>query len=129
MLTDLHVHLRPDGGWDTSTWVHGLPGHPDNISLGTDGLIWVTIASPPDPFLAVLHRSPYAVRGLVRRLPERLKPEPRRTARVLALDEEAPRSAVTVVSTCYAINLLTPFFQAMTKGLWLVSYPLPVEYW
>ncbi len=47
---------------------------------------------------------------------------------VLALEEEAPHSALTVVSTCYAINLLTPFYQGMTKGLWLVSYPLSVEY-
>ena len=63
-----------------------LPGHPDNIALGSDGLIWVTIASPSDKALAVLQRSPKAVRGLVRRAPERLKPEPKRTARGLALD-------------------------------------------
>jgi hypothetical protein len=60
------------------TWVEDLPGHPDNISLGSDGLVWVTIASPTDPALRVLQRSPAAVRGLVRRAPERFKPTPKR---------------------------------------------------
>ena len=26
-----------------------LPGYPDNIARGSDGLVWVTIASPTDP--------------------------------------------------------------------------------
>ena len=69
-----------------TTWVEGLPGHPDNIALGSDGLVWVTVASPTDPVLSVLQRSPRQVRAVVRRLPDRLKPAPRRTARVLALD-------------------------------------------
>ena len=59
---------------------------PDNIALGSDGLVWVTVASPTDLALTVLQRSPRPVRQLVRRLPERLKPAPKRTARVLALD-------------------------------------------
>ena len=71
---------------ETSMFASTLPGHPDNIALGTDGLIWVTIASPSDKTLALLQRSPRAVRGLVRRAPERLKPDPKHTARVLALD-------------------------------------------
>src|SRR5690606_799757 len=29
--------------------VEGLPGYPDNISRGSDGLIWVSIGSPKDP--------------------------------------------------------------------------------
>lgn len=69
------------------TWVEHLPGHPDNIARGSDGLVWVTLGSPPDPSLRVLQRSPVPVRALARRLPERMKPAPRRTARVLALDD------------------------------------------
>ncbi|MGL5911227.1 MAG: SMP-30/gluconolactonase/LRE family protein, partial [Phycicoccus sp.] len=72
-----------------TVWVDDLPGHPDNIALGSDGLIWVTISSPADATLQLLARSPRAVRTLARRLPERMKPTPRRTARVLALDDEA----------------------------------------
>jgi len=81
------VALGADGSpGATTTWVDDLPGHPDNIALGSDGLVWVTVASPSDRVLGMLQRSPRAVRGLVRRAPERLKPTPQRTARVLALD-------------------------------------------
>ncbi len=81
------VRLDSDGEpGATSIFVAGLPGHPDNIALGSDGLVWVTIASPTDRTLSLLQKSPGAVRGLARRLPERLKPTPKRTARVLALD-------------------------------------------
>lgn len=71
---------------ESTMFAERLPGHPDNIALGSDGLIWVTIASPTDTALALIQRSPRAVRGLVRRAPERLKPDPKHTARVLALD-------------------------------------------
>ena len=81
------VHLSSDGtAGATTTWVDDLPGHPDNIALGSDGLVWVTVASPTDPALSILQKSPQAVRGMVRRLPERLKPKPKKTARILALD-------------------------------------------
>ena len=81
------VQVRADGTHGASTtWVEDLPGHPDNIALGSDGLVWVTVASPTDPVLSLLQRSPRQVRGLARRLPERLKPKPKQTARVLALD-------------------------------------------
>ncbi len=81
------VSLGSDGTpRGTTTWVDDLPGHPDNIALGSDGLVWVTIASPTDRTLSLLQKGPRAVRGLVRRAPERLKPTPKRTARVMALD-------------------------------------------
>jgi sugar lactone lactonase YvrE len=81
------VSLRSDGSAGaTTTWVEDLPGHPDNIALGSDVLVWVTVASPTDRVLGLLQKSPAAVRGLARRAPERLKPSPRRTARVLAMD-------------------------------------------
>ena len=35
-----------------------LAGYPDNIALGTDGLIWVTIASPTDRTLELVVRAP-----------------------------------------------------------------------
>lgn len=64
-----------------------LPGYPDNISRGSDGLIWVTIASPTDPLLERLMRLPVALRRAVARLPEALQPNPKRTARVMAIDD------------------------------------------
>lgn len=64
-----------------------LPGYPDNIALGSDGLLWVTIASPRDPVVERLHRAPTVVRRAVARAPEALQPKPRRTARVQAYDD------------------------------------------
>ncbi|WP_338748072.1 SMP-30/gluconolactonase/LRE family protein [Janibacter alittae] len=67
-------------------FVAGLPGYPDNISRGSDGLIWSAIASPPDPVLNVLQASPQRLRDLALRLPEAIKPTPKRTVRVIAHD-------------------------------------------
>jgi sugar lactone lactonase YvrE len=50
--------------------VDDLPGYPDNIARGSDGLIWVTIASPVDPVVEQLrNRAPLEVRKLVTRIP------------------------------------------------------------
>ncbi len=64
-----------------------LPGYPDNIARGSDGLIWVTIASPVDPVLTRLLKAPLALRRLVWRMPDAVQPQPKRTARVIALDD------------------------------------------
>lgn len=64
-----------------------LPGYPDNIARGSDGLIWVTIASPRDPVVERLQRGPLRVRKAVTRIPERLQPKPKRTIRVQAFDD------------------------------------------
>jgi len=65
-----------------------LPGYPDNIARGSDGLIWVTIASPRDPLVeAIRHRAPLSVRRLVTRIPESIQPKPKRTVRVMAFDD------------------------------------------
>ncbi len=70
-------------------FVGELPGYPDNISTGSDGLIWVTIASPVDPVVEQLKaRAPLLVRRLITRLPEAVQPAPKRTVRAQAFDLE-----------------------------------------
>lgn len=79
--------LSGDQAGTNDEFVTDLPAHPDNIALGSDGLIWVTYASPTDPALTFLQtKAKPWLRTLVRRVPERLKPEPKRTARVAAYD-------------------------------------------
>ena len=47
----------------TREWfARDLPGYPDNIALGSDGLVWVSIASPRDPVVELLQRAPVMVR-------------------------------------------------------------------
>ena len=66
--------------------VDDLPGHPDNIALGSDGLVWITLPSPRVSSLAAIHRLPRPLRVLLSRLPQRLQPSPGRTLGVLAVD-------------------------------------------
>ena len=68
--------------------VADLPGYPDNISRGSDGLVWVTIASPLDPLVERIGSAPLAVRRVVTKIPEALQPRPRRTIRVQAYADE-----------------------------------------
>ena len=65
-----------------------LPGYPDNIARGSDGLIWVTVASPADPLVERIQHGPAWVRRMATRVPARLQPGPRRTVRVQAYDDE-----------------------------------------
>jgi hypothetical protein len=64
-----------------------LPGYPDNIARGSDGLIWVTLASPPDPLVERLQKGPMFLRKTVTRIPEKLQPKPKQTVRVQAFDD------------------------------------------
>ena len=68
--------------------VEDLPGYPDNISRGSDGLIWVTVASPRDPLVERIQRGPMWLRRGVTRIPQPLQPGPKRTVRVQAYDDE-----------------------------------------
>ena len=66
--------------------VEGLPGYPDNIARGRNGLIWVALASPKDPLVERIQRGPLWIRRGVTRIPQPLQPAPKRTVRVQAYD-------------------------------------------
>ncbi|GAB3922573.1 SMP-30/gluconolactonase/LRE family protein [Kribbella albertanoniae] len=53
-----------------------VPGLPDNISRGSDGLIWVTIGSPRNPMLDLLLPKAPILRKIVWALPDALQPQP-----------------------------------------------------
>ncbi|MBO0847088.1 MAG: SMP-30/gluconolactonase/LRE family protein [Nocardioides sp.] len=65
-----------------------LPGYPDNIARGSDGLIWVSIASPRDPLVERIQRGPMLLRKSVTMVPMALQPKPKRTVRAQAFDDE-----------------------------------------
>ena len=86
--TVVRLWLTGERAGTTDHLAHDLPGYPDNIARGSDGLIWVTIASPVDPVVELIRaRAPLAVRKLVTRLPEVIQPKPQRTVRVQAYDD------------------------------------------
>jgi sugar lactone lactonase YvrE len=70
----------------TDELVTNLPGFPDNIALGEDGLVWITVASPRNPLLDRLADKPPVLRQLVWALPEALQPSFPHTVWVLAVD-------------------------------------------
>jgi sugar lactone lactonase YvrE len=64
-----------------------LPGYPDNIARGSDGLVWVTIASPPNALATRIRSGPPWLRRTANRIPTRLQPQPERSVRVQAYDD------------------------------------------
>ena len=80
--------LTGERAGETDDLVADLPGYPDNLSRGTDGLVWAAIASPTDPLLERLMTGPRVLRKLAWRLPERVRPAPRRTVRVMAFTDD-----------------------------------------
>ncbi len=81
-----HWLKGPQAG-QTDLLAEDLPGYPDNIARGSDGLVWVTIASPRDPVVEGLMNGPMTLRRAAWRLPAPLQPKPKRTARVMAFDD------------------------------------------
>lgn len=63
-----------------------MPGLPDNLSLGSDGLIWVALVSPNSDLVRRLHGLPYFLRYVVGRLPAWLQPKQPEFCRVAAYD-------------------------------------------
>lgn len=67
--------------------VANLPGFPDNMSRGSDGLLWVALATPRDPLLDFLLPRPPLLRRIVWALPAALRPGPKKQVWVQAYDE------------------------------------------
>ena len=78
--------LAGDRAGTTDLLADDLPGYPDNTALGSDGLIWVTLASPVLPLVSLLHRGPRWLRVAATSVPERVQPQPQRAVHVQAFD-------------------------------------------
>ena len=70
----------------TEPLVANLPGFPDNMSLGSDGLLWVAIAAPRNALLDRLLPLPGLLRLLIWNLPEAIRPKETPIAWVMAFD-------------------------------------------
>lgn len=81
------VWLTGDRAGQAATFGDILGGFPDNLSTGTDGLIWVAMASARKALLDRTAGLPW-VRAAVWALPEVLHPKPDRIVWVKALDAE-----------------------------------------
>ncbi|MDN5791235.1 MAG: SMP-30/gluconolactonase/LRE family protein [Micrococcales bacterium] len=82
--TLVRLWLTGDRAGQRDLLVDDLPGYPDNISRGSDGLIWVSIASPTDPVVEAMQRGPILLRRSVTKIPAAIQPKPKRTVRAMA---------------------------------------------
>jgi sugar lactone lactonase YvrE len=104
------VALAPDGSWlavaetggycldrvwlsgpragEREVFVANLPAFPDNISTGSDGLIWVALPSPRDAMLDRLAPKAPLLRKLAWRLPDAVQPREKKTVWVQAYDSD-----------------------------------------
>ncbi len=64
-----------------------IPGLPDNIARGSDGLIWVAIGSPRNALLDLLLPKPPVLRKVVWALPEAFKPKAADIIEIQAYDD------------------------------------------
>ena len=55
------VWLTGERAGRSEVFVDGLSGYPDNIALGSDGLVWVALPSPRTPMLTAVQRMPAPV--------------------------------------------------------------------
>lgn len=67
-------------------FVENLPGLPDNLSLGSDGLVWAALVVPMSDMLTKIFTLAPWLRKLIARIPDRLKPPPDMCLRVMAFD-------------------------------------------
>ncbi|GAA1584060.1 SMP-30/gluconolactonase/LRE family protein [Kribbella hippodromi] len=67
--------------------IAAIPGLPDNIARGSDGLIWVAVGSPRNAVLDFLLPKHPAFRKLVWSLPDALKPKAADIIEIQAYDE------------------------------------------
>lgn len=78
-------HLQGPAAGSSEPLIENLPGFPDNMAMGSDGLLWVSLASARNPLLDRLLPLPGVLRQASWVLPDRLRPAPSGTVWAMAL--------------------------------------------
>lgn len=82
----LRYWLKGEKKGQSEVFIDQLPGFPDGISSGENGIFWLALASPRDPILDKLAPYPWT-RKIVQRLPAFMHPAPRKYGFVLGLNK------------------------------------------
>lgn len=82
------VWLTGDRAGTSELFGARLSGYPDNIALGSDGLIWIAVPAPEAPQLRRIQALPKPVRTLLTKLPPRLQPAADPTVSAVAMDDD-----------------------------------------
>jgi len=81
------VFVRGPRAGVVESFIENLPGFPDGISTGSDGVFWLALYAPRNDLLDEAAQTPW-LRRLIYRVPDGLKPKPRRHPFVLGLDDD-----------------------------------------
>ena len=79
------VYVRGPRKGDVEVFIDNLPGFPDGISAGADGIFWLALFAPRNELLDTAGPKPW-IRKLIYRIPAALQPKPRRHPFILGLD-------------------------------------------
>ena len=80
------VWLKGEKAGQSDLFAHELPGFPDNLSVGSDGLLWLALVTPVTPVLKKLESLPLWLRWVIARLPEPSSQKPADAAFCLAFE-------------------------------------------
>ena len=108
----------------------GLPGFPDNVSAGKNGVFWVGVMSPRSADIDKLADKPFW-RKVIIRLPESMKPQPQDYGMVLGISGDgevlhnlqapsgemyATTGLVETPTELYVTSLTAPFLAKVSKA-------------
>jgi sugar lactone lactonase YvrE len=79
------VYVRGPRKGDVEVFIDNLPGFPDGISTGADGIYWLAMYAPRNALLDSAGPKPW-LRKLIFRTPSVLQPKPKRHPFVLGID-------------------------------------------
>jgi sugar lactone lactonase YvrE len=113
------VWLSGTRAGQSEVFADDLWGYPDNLALGSDGLIWVAMPGPRTAMLESIQRAPAVVRSLARRVPERWQPTPDPAGGLAALDDSG-RTVRLLTGTLEGLTMLTGVRES-GGTLWLAN--------
>ena len=107
-----------------TTLVANLPGHPDNISTGADGRIWVAIVSPVNAAAEWLAPRSPALRKLLWKLPDRLQPQIKPEVWAAAFDPDSGEPVAGIHTENPSFGMVTGIVEAGSR-LWMSCIGAP----
>ena len=87
MYRVMRIGIAEDNKFRIEELIGGLPGFPDNIGRGREGRYWVGLVAPRNAILDATAEWP-AVRNVIQRVPEFLRPKPERYGHLIAIDKD-----------------------------------------
>jgi sugar lactone lactonase YvrE len=116
--------LTGDRAGTVTPLVSNLPGHPDNMSTGADGRIWVAMVSPVNAAAEWLAPRWPALRRLLWKMPDRLQPQIKPEVWVVAFDPDSGAAVAGLRTTHPAFGSVTGVVEADGK-LWMGTIAFP----